>query len=412
MVVRLNGSPPRSADTVLSASARNREFIVRVFSQYGALFLLFMHIPFGLAIGRVHLFDTLLPSAATTSLHFLIPWILPRFGTIAAVVWLLSVSMFQNLFLSFWVGGAAGIQYYLFAISAVAIYMFHGYPRRWTLIFAPLPVVLFVAIELAVKTKGMVIDIDPAVAPWLAAANGAAAFSILIVLGLIFSRVTADAEEQLADEKDRSERLLLNILPRSIADRLKAGRETVIADRIDEVSVMFADLVGFTPYAREREPTAVVGMLNRLFRRFDARVDALGLEKIKTVGDAYMVVAGAPDRRADHLQALARLALDLVEEMKAFSDAEGHRFAIRVGIHVGPVVTGVIGTRKMAYDVWGDTVNIASRLESSSQPNRIHVTKDVVERLKDTFTFELRGPIDIKGVGEISTSFLTGATGA
>src|SRR6185437_8158675 len=179
-----------------------------------------------------------------------------------------------------------------------------------------------------------------------------------------------------------SERLLLNILPGPIANRLKSGKEHVIADRMDEVSVLFADLVGFTPYAREREPTAVVGMLNALFCRFDDRVSALGLEKIKTVGDAYMVVAGMPEPRPDHLAALAGLALTLVEEVRGFTDADGRRFAIRVGLHVGPVVTGVIGTRKMAYDVWGDTVNVASRLESSSLPDRIHVSDEVVRQLE------------------------------
>ena len=232
------------------------------------------------------------------------------------------------------------------------------------------------------------------------------------MIGFLFSRATDEAERLLSAEKDRSERLLLNILPEPIANRLKSGTEKVIADRIDEVSVMFADLVGFTLYARDREPAAVVSVLNVLFSRFDARVDALGLEKIKTIGDAYMVLAGPPTIRPDHLTALADLALELVQEVRAFRDPDGHRFAVRIGLHVGPVVTGVIGTRKMAYDVWGDTVNVASRLESTGLPERIQVSAIVVERLADRFAFEPRGTTEIKGVGAMETFFLTGRKSA
>jgi len=388
-------------------SVHNREFIVRVFSRYGAIFLLFMHIPFAFAVGPAYLFNTVLPSVGMTCLHFLMPWILPRYGTTAGAVWILSISMVQTFALALWTGEAAGIQYYFFSISAVAIYLFHGHDRGWMLTFTLLPVALFAAIELAVPNDGLVIHIDRTVTPWLAAVNGFGSFAIFIVMGMIFSRVTTEAERLLALEKARSEALLLNILPQPIAERLKSGAEKVIADRIDEVSVLFADLVGFTPYAREREPVAVVGMLNTLFSRFDARVDALGLEKIKTVGDAYMVVAGAPDRRPDHLEALARLALGLIDEVHAFSDREGQRFAVRIGLHTGPVVTGVIGTRKMAYDVWGDTVNVASRLETASLPDRIHVSPEVMRRLDDRFRFEARGATDIKGIGPMQTWFLT-----
>jgi adenylate cyclase len=393
-----------------SLSEVNRSYILRVIAPWSALFLLLMHVPFGLAIGRVHWLDTLLPSACVTCLHFLMPAILKHYGSRTGAVWLLGVSMLQTFVLALWTGESAGIHYYFFSISAVAISLLYGYRRAWMATFALLPMLLFAIIELAVPARGLVITIDPAISPYLSAANGLASFLLFIAIGVMFSHITAEAERQLALEKDRSERLLLNILPEPIAARLKTGVESVIADRIDEVSVMFADLVGFTPYAREREPVAVVGMLNDLFSRFDDRVTSLGLEKIKTVGDAYMVVAGAPDRRPDHLEALARLALGLVEEVARFTDADGSRFAIRIGLHVGPVVTGVIGTRKMAYDVWGDTVNVAARLESTGTPNRIHVSPEIVRRLDGRFAFEPRGEIEIKGVGMMTTSFLTASS--
>jgi adenylate cyclase len=274
-------------------------------------------------------------------------------------------------------------------------------------VFAAIPMICFAAVEILVGKDGLIISIGPPLAGWFAATNALCSFAIATTIGMLFSKVTDEAEGLLVAEQNRSEALLLNILPKPIAERLKTGEEKIIADRIDEVSVLFADLVGFTPYAREREPTAVVGMLNALFSRFDDTVAALGLEKIKTVGDAYMVVAGAPNPHPDHLSALAGLALTLVEEMRDFADADGRHFAIRVGLHVGPVVTGVIGTRKMAYDVWGDTVNVASRLESSSLPGRIHVSADVVRRLEDRFAFEPCGQTEIKGIGAMKTFFLT-----
>lgn len=387
-----------------SLSEEKRNYFLRVVSRYAGTFLLSLHIPTGFAIG--HWLDFIIPSAAVTSLHFLVPTILIRFGTLAGAAWIISVSTLQTFGLALAIGEPAGIQYYFFSISAVAIYLFYGYRRVWSAIFAFVPMMLFVIVELTVKSEGLLIHVDPVVSSWLAALHGLGSFVLLIVIGVFFSQMTAEAEQQLALEKDRSERLLLNILPEPIAVRLKSGTERVIADRIDEVSVMFADLVGFTPYARGREPVAVVGMLNELFSRFDDRVMALGLEKIKTVGDAYMVVAGAPSRRPDHLEALIRLAVALVDDVRCFRDAEGQGFSIRIGLHVGPVVTGVIGTRKMAYDVWGDTVNIASRLESLSLPNRIQVSPEVVRRLQGRFVFEARGEIEIKGVGAMKTFFL------
>jgi adenylate cyclase len=388
-------------------SAKSRDFLLRIGSRYIGVLALLLHVPTLFAIDRMYWTITVLPSVVIGTTYFLVAPVFGRSGALAAAALFVSTGICQVTLLTLCLGAASGLHYYYFAIAAAAIYLFHGFQRTW-LLASVLPMLLFLALTPTVGEQGLVVSIPSATARWLSTGHAIGAFAIIGVIGFLFSRATDEAERLLSAEKDRSERLLLNILPEPIANRLKSGTEKVIADRIDEVSVMFADLVGFTLYARDREPAAVVSVLNALFSRFDARVDALGLEKIKTIGDAYMVLAGAPTIRPDHLTALADLALELVQEVHAFRDPDGHRFAVRIGLHVGPVVTGVIGTRKMAYDVWGDTVNVASRLESTGLPQRIQVSAIVAERLADRFVFEARGTTEIKGVGAMETFFLTG----
>jgi len=194
----------------------------------------------------------------------------------------------------------------------------------------------------------------------------------------------------------QSEGLLLNVLPAPIADRLK--REPgVIAERYDDVTVLFADVVDFTPFAERTTPEQVVGVLDRVFSAFDALTARHGLEKIKTIGDAYMVAGGLPERRADHAEAVAALALDMLAELAGLSGSLGARLEIRIGIASGPVVAGVIGRHKFIYDLWGDTVNTASRMESHGLPGRIQVTESTYERLRARYRFEDRGEIEVKG---------------
>jgi class 3 adenylate cyclase len=196
----------------------------------------------------------------------------------------------------------------------------------------------------------------------------------------------------------RSEGLLLNVLPRSIAQRLK--REPgVIADAHDEVTVLFADVVDFTPFAERTEPSRVVGVLDEVFKAFDALAERHGLEKIKTIGDAYMVAAGLPEARPDHAQAMAHMALDMREAVDRVCAPLGLDLAIRIGMESGPVIAGVIGHHKFIYDLWGDTVNTASRLESHGLPGRIQVGEAAYRLLCDRYTFEDRGEIELKGKG-------------
>jgi len=208
-------------------------------------------------------------------------------------------------------------------------------------------------------------------------------------------------------ERKKSERLLLNVLPASIAARLKQT-EGVIADRFSDVTVLFADIVDFTRRSQQIAPEQVVQALNDLFSSFDRLAQRHGLEKIKTVGDAYMVAGGLPDPRPDHAQAVAEMALAIRDEVASRVDPSGQPLAVRIGMDTGPVVAGVIGTSKFSYDLWGDTVNTASRMESHGVPGCIQVTARTYERLRDGYGFERRGSIPVKGKGEIVTYFLVG----
>jgi class 3 adenylate cyclase len=214
----------------------------------------------------------------------------------------------------------------------------------------------------------------------------------------------------LAIEQDRSEGLLRNILPESIAHRLKQ-RPDVIADAFSDVTVLFADIVGFTKHAERTPPAKTVAMLNDLFSRFDAMTESRGLEKIKTIGDAYMVAGGLPESMTDPAQAVADLALEMLSVADCTSFPDGEVVQLRVGVDCGPVVAGVIGRRKFSYDLWGDTVNTASRMESTSVPGRIQVTERTRRVLGERYAFQDRGIVDIPGKGTMRTFFLLGPSG-
>lgn len=213
--------------------------------------------------------------------------------------------------------------------------------------------------------------------------------------------------KQIQDEQAKSEGLLLNILPKPIADRLKLGENTIV-DSLPEVTVLFADLVGFTELAARISSEEMVRLLDDIFSTFDRLAQEQGLEKIKTIGDAYMVVGGLPTPRADHATAIAELALNMQAAVRDFFSGYKTPIRIRIGINSGPVVAGIIGRHKFAYDLWGDTVNIASRMESHGQPGRIQVSEATYARLRDKYEFADRGRIEIKGKGVMATYFLEG----
>jgi adenylate cyclase len=232
---------------------------------------------------------------------------------------------------------------------------------------------------------------------------GAVAFTLLAT----FANQRNEALAALRVEQEKSELLLMNILPGSIAERLKAATQT-IADHFDSASILFADVVDFTPFAQRLAPAEVVGILDQLFSQFDSLVERHGLEKIKTIGDCYMAAAGVPDPSPDHARRAASLALDMREAVATSAVGDGSGLELRIGINSGPVIAGVIGHKRFLYDLWGDAVNTASRMESQSTPGEIQITRATYELLKDEFDCRRRGTILVKGKGQMETWYLVG----
>jgi class 3 adenylate cyclase len=277
--------------------------------------------------------------------------------------------------------------------------------RRWSLLIAA----WYVIAPLAYALSPLAQDTRTPLTLLGDAMSNAAMFAAVLVLGeAVRSRQALDREHRLLlAEQERSERLLLNVLPAPIAERLKAG-EVVIADAFPEVTVLFADIVDFTRSSRRSSPAQVVATLNDLFSAFDRLAQRQGLEKIKTIGDAYMVAGGLPQPRPDHAQAIAEMALAMQAEVTRRTDPSGQPLAVRIGIDTGPVEAGVIGTVKFSYDLWGDTVNTASRMESHGIAGCIQVTERTYQRLGDGYRFQRRGPIQVRGMGELVTYLLVG----
>ncbi|HET9558558.1 MAG TPA: adenylate/guanylate cyclase domain-containing protein, partial [Actinomycetota bacterium] len=275
--------------------------------------------------------------------------------------------------------------------------------RRWTLAV----VAWFVVVPFAYLLYQLEAETEPLMPLLNGTVQSAAMFAAVLILGEAMRnrRALDRANRLLQAEQDRSEQLLRNVLPGPIADRLKRG-EKVIADGFPEVTVLFADLVDFTRRSHGSSPERVVRVLDDLFSALDRLAERHGLEKIKTIGDAYMVVGGLPEPRPDHAQAVAEMALAVCEEVPRHRDPDGRPLAVRVGIDTGPVVAGVIGRRKFSYDLWGDTVNTASRMESRGVAGCIQVTERTYRRLRDRYHLERRGPIQVKGKGTLVTWFL------
>ena len=271
--------------------------------------------------------------------------------------------------------------------------------------------VAFLLVFLGSGIAGEVLGSRDALPAWflstMLALNVVVGGSIVFTLLALFAKQRQDALVALRSEQDRAEGLLLNILPRSIAEKLKAQPQT-IADQITAASVLFADVVDFTPHSEHMTPAEVVGVLDELFSHFDDLAERYGLEKIKTIGDCYMAAAGVPSPRPDHARALALMALDMLEAMRSEGAMGAFGMELRIGINSGPVVAGVIGRKRFLYDLWGDAVNTASRMESHGTPGHIQITQATYELLGDEFRCEPRGTVTIKGKGDMETWYLLG----
>jgi len=328
-----------------------------------------------------------------------------RYGENVGVLYLVGLIGFGNLFVIWTLGFEGGTLVYYTTAGAVFFILGVAHWRTfcWVLAFAFLLLAVSVAFA---PDYGMLLPGDHAFRRTLSAQ---ALFATLIInTALIAYAVIAldRAEKAFAAEHARSERLLGSILPETVAARLKADPDTRIAERIEDVSIVFIDLVGFTRASSAREPTEVVSYLDGLVRRFDHLADRHGIAKIKTIGDSYMAAAGLNGEGRDGAVSAGCFALDVVDAVHDAPPLGDARLSVRVGLHIGPIVAGVIGTRRYAYDIWGEPVNIAARMEQLSEPGRIHVSQAYAAATEAAFDFRPRGAVDVKGIGSMETAFL------
>lgn len=326
-----------------------------------------------------------------------------RFGPLAAPLVYIAGSFTTIFVICSMLGTDCGMQVQYLAIAAGAVLVLGADRIALLAIIGAIAVGCVITLEIFVLGDTGLLTTRQMIENFVGCTIGTALILFAIVYYAV--REASRAQELAEREYQRSEGLLANILPAAIASRLKSSTET-IADRYDDASVLFADMAGFTAMASETSPLQLVQLLNNVFTDFDNLVDKHGLEKIKTTGDGYMVVSGAPIQRPDHAQAIAHFAIEMIAIASRRREPLGKAVPIRIGIASGPLVAGVVGRRKFFYDVWGDTVNVASRMESTGVPGRIQVSRETFERLRHDFTFEPRGAGEVKGKGLMPTWLL------
>ena len=319
-----------------------------------------------------------------------------------AVIALMTAIQAQIAWAVWMFGVSSGVLiYYLLAVLLPYI-VFRAQYRRIAHVFALLAVVA--AVAFTVYQDSFPPRVLPIALQHHEIINTAIAVSGLLLMAAAFSGLVDETESALKRERARADALLLNVLPPSIAERLKAAPGETIADRYEEITVLFADIVGFTPLSARLSADKTVELLNQVFTAFDAICDRAGVEKIRTIGDGYMAVSGAPIPRADHAQAMTRVAIEMREYMA--SGAMEEPLQVRIGINSGEAVAAIVGTARFHYDLWGDAVNVAARMESLGEPGRIHIARPTWERINTGFPCESRGKIPVKGKGEMETWFV------
>ena len=393
--------PARTRHHAETAAGQLR--VLTVTARIGAVISFFFGIQ-GLIVGQDVLWVAMV-NLASGALFLMIP-LLYRFGHLVAPLVFYFVAYTSITVVCWHLGTGSGLPlYYLLAATLMVLIL--GVDH---IVLASALAVLGAATVIALQ---IVVPYNTGVQPDWAYKSGyiltvISAFVMGIAVVWYAMREIGRAREAMEAEYKRSERLLTNILPATIAERLKDPLRNIIADRYDDASILFADIAGYTERASDTAPTELVRFLDRLYTDLDALVDRHGLEKIKTSGDSYMVVSGVPEPRADHIEALACLALDMADAVAGLKDPQGRDVPLRIGLAAGPVVAGVVGARKFFYDVWGDAVNVAARMESTDVEGRIQVPQDVYERLEHAFLLEERGEVDVKGKGVMRTWYLVG----
>lgn len=301
-------------------------------------------------------------------------------------------------------GRAPGFQHYLFCLVPL-IQMMPGVEHKRRIAASALPVILFVGLEFTAPAAPTY-PLPIALASLLAVGNLTVSFSVCFVFIHFYRRGSESAEKLLAETAAHSEQLLQGILPPVIIERLR-NSAGLVAERFESATVLFADLVGFTVLAQRKTPEQLVELLDEIFAELDGLAAKHQLEKIKTIGDAYMVAGGVPSPRPDHVAAVVAFAIDAQAAIAEIASRLGEPLAVRIGIHSGPLVAGVIGRSKFAYDLWGDVVNTAARMESHGEPGRIHVTEAIAVALAgSSYSLVPRGVIEVKGKGPMTTYFV------
>jgi adenylate cyclase len=341
-------------------------------------------------------------NAVTALLLAAVP-LLHRFGPLAAPLVFITIVYVATFVVCSLFGTGTGMQSYYFVGAALVVLYFGTERIVLASAFVAVAAALIIALEFLVPNDTGLQSEAALFGSFIATA--VATCGILFMIIFYALREAARAEALAQREHERSESLLVNMLPTSIAERLKVNPGS-IADSFSEATILFVDIVGFTKLSETMPPEALVDLLNNVFSEIDDLTEKYDLEKIKTIGDAYMVVAGAPERRPDHAEAVVAMSLEIKDSFAKLSAAGEHSLDFRIGIHSGPVVAGVIGKKKFSYDMWGDTVNTAARMESHGIPGEIQVSVQVRDLLKDKFLFVERGLVDIKGKGELPTYLL------
>ncbi|HZA09827.1 adenylate/guanylate cyclase domain-containing protein [Mycobacterium sp.] len=330
--------------------------------------------------------------------------LLHRFGPLVPSLTLILTSYASLSVVTWTVGTSSGLQFY-YLVAATIVLLVIGTDH---MVIASILAATGAAIVIALQ---FLVPADTGAQPGWAITLGFV-INVIAAWGMVLATVSyalreiARAEDAMDQEYERSESLLENILPGSIAARLKNPSATIIADRYADASILFADIAGYTERASDMTPADLVEFLNRLYTDFDQLVERHGLEKIKTSGDCYIVVSGVPEPRPDHLEALACLAINMRDTVDGLIDPRGREVPLRMGIGAGPLVAGVVGTRRFFYDVWGDAVNVASRMESTGVEGKIQIPHDLYRRLDPEFVLEERGEVTVKGKGKMRTWFL------
>ena len=394
---------PRARNQVYTDRIARRRRILNLTTSMAV----FVSAGFGViqVVGTPTLWWTGVINIVAAAIYAVVP-LLHRFGELVPPLTFIGTAYVSIFAICWFVGTGSGLQFY-FLVASCLIVLQLGVDR------------IFLAASLAAIAAGLVIALQflvprdtgaqPAWSLSLSFVVTTVSACVMVVTTVWYAvREIVRAEEAMEVEYERSEALLANILPSSIAERLKDPARNIIADKYDDASVLFADIAGFTERASDMAPDKLILFLDRLYSDFDALVDKHGLEKIKVSGDSYMVVSGVPQPRADHVEALAALALDMADVANGLKDSRGDALPLRIGLASGPVVAGVVGSRRFFYDVWGDAVNVASRMESTDSVGRIQVPEDVYRRLKSDFVLQERGVVEVKGKGVMRTWYLIG----